>query len=266
MKRMPYFLIAILFAAFGIAFGAEQTAPAKTVDDKADQLLHKMSDLMANAKSFTFRTKEIHDRIRPSGKKVEVQVSRESAVRRPDGAWMHAITQASDQSRELSVWYDGKTLTLQSDKEKVYAHTKMPPTLDEAFDFVGSTLNIPTPMADVLYSSPYDAFMSPDTTGGYVKLDKVGGMSCHQLAFQNSIVDWTIWIADGERPLLCKLEITYKSDAGSPKASMTFLDWNFEPKIAGDKFTHQPPADYRRIQIIGRAPMEQAAQTQTQEN
>jgi len=268
MIKKIHLLIALLFAiSSGIAISAEQTAPAQTVDEKADQLMHKMSDLMAHSKSFTFKTKERHDRIRPSGKKVQVEVSRETSVRRPDGVWMHAITQAPDLSRQISLWYDGKTLTLQSDKEKVYAHTKMPPTIDETIDFVGSTLDIPTPMADVLYSSPYDAFMSPDTTGGYVKLDKIEGTQCHQLAFQNSMVDWSIWIADGERPLLRKLEIIYKLDEGSPKASMTFFDWNFEAQIAEGTFSHQPPADYQKIQIVGRAPMEteQPAQTQPEE-
>jgi hypothetical protein len=269
MKRL-IFLLLFFSVSLPMVGVAQQTAPAKTVDERSDQLLRKMSDLLANAGSMTLKVKEVRDKIRATGEKIQVRNLRDIAVRRPDGIWIRAVSQTPDQSRDYSLWYDGKTLTLQSDKEKVYAHTKMPPTIDEAFDFAGSTLNLPTPMADILYSSPYDAFMSAETTGGYVKLDKVEEKSCHELAFQNPVVDWRIWIADGDQPLPCQLEITYKLDEGSPKINMTFLDWNLSPQLAADLFTHQPPANYQRIKIIGRVPVEEeqpaGANPQTQEN
>jgi hypothetical protein len=270
MRRLTILLTFFCAVLLAIVSDAQQTEPAKKIDERSDELMHQMSDLLAKAKSFTLRTKELHDRIRSSGKKVQVNVSREIAVRRPDGIWIRATTQAPDQSRVLSLWYDGKTLTLQSDKEKVYAHAKMPPTIDEALDFIGSTLNLPTPMADILYSSPYDSFMSAETTGGYVKVEKIEGMSCHQLAFQNPLLTWRIWISTGDQALPCKLEITYKMDYGSPKVSMTYVDWNLSPQIAENRFSHQVPENYRRIQIIGRVPVEEEepadANTQTQEN
>jgi hypothetical protein len=273
--------IAFLFAIFfliSFAVHAQQTqtqgearsTPEIQIDKKADELMHRMSDLLANAKEISFRTKGTEEKVRSSGKKVAVQVTREVTLRRPDGYWMHIVTQAPDRSRDLKVWYDGKTLTLQSDKEKVYAHTKMPPTLDESWDFVGSTLNMPTPMADLLYSSPYDAFFSDDTVGGYVKLEKIGAVSCHQLAFKNRLINWRIWIADGQEPKPCKLELTYKKDIGKPVYSIAFLDWNFHAQIAENQFVHEAPADYQKIKIVGREPLPPGSpdltSTQTQEH
>ncbi len=244
---------------------SEVTAAGTKLDPKADQLLRSMSDLHGKSNNFTFRTSEVHDRMRPTGKMVQAQVTRQATVHRPDGLMFRASVKAPDAERELGLWYDGKTLTLQSDKEKVYSRTKMPPTIDDAIDYAGEYLDMPMPMADVFYSSPYDAMMSPDTTGGYVKLEKIGEKSCHQLAFQNSVVDWRIWIAEGDQPLLCQLEITYKLDEGKPKALMTFMDWNFAPEIAADTFAHQPPADFAKIKIIGRVPLnEEQPQTQPQ--
>jgi Predicted periplasmic protein len=275
MKAKSLFFTFLCMLAFAISMNAQQTQtmPAPSVDKKTDALLRGMSDLLSKSNSFTFHTKEMHDKVRPSGKIVQVSLTREVAVRRPDGVWMHALTKASDQSRELNLWYDGKTVTLQSNHEKVYARAKVPPNIDEALDYIGSTLNLPTPMGDVLYSSPYDSFMGPDTSGKYVKLTKIEGKSCHELAFKNPILNWVMWIADGETPLLCKLEIQYKHDYGKPKISMTFLDWNLNAQIAETQFTHVPPADFRRIKIIGRVPLEDSAteqdsktQTQTQEN
>jgi hypothetical protein len=254
-----------------------QTAPAgPAVDEKADQLLRKMSDFLASQKKFTVRTKEVHDKVRSSGNIVQAQITREVAVRRPDGVWMHLVSKAPDKSRELRLWYDGKVILLQSDQDKVYARTKMPPTIDEALDYLGTTLNVPTPMGDMLYSSPYDSFMSDETTGGYVDVDKIEGKSCHHLAFENPILDWAIWIEEGEKPLPCKFGITYKSDKGAPQISIVFLDWNFAPQFTEAQFTHEPPQDYKKIQIIGRVPVKEAPppgespkageNSQTQEN
>ena len=274
MKRIWLCKLSALFLV--IAFGivpcwSQQTAPASGVDPKADKLLRAMSDLMANAKNVSFRTTEIHDRIRASGKKVQVKVAREGIVRRPDSVWIHAITHAPDRDRELSLWYDGKTLTYQSDKEKVYARTKVPPTIDETLDYIGDRLDTPTPMADLLYSSPYDSYVAAEgTTGQYVKTEKINNQSCAQLAFQNPVVDFRLWVNEGKQPELCQLEITYKFDEGKPKVVITFLEWNFAPQIAENTFIHTPPADYKKIKIIGsvelvQQPKEQQPQTQTQE-
>jgi hypothetical protein len=67
------------------------------------------------------------------------------------------------------------------------------------------------------------------------------------------VVDWRIWIANGTRPLLCQLEITYKTEPGSPKSLMTFGDWNFEPEIDANTFEHKAPQGYTRIPILGYA-------------
>jgi len=277
MKRfISTFFILCMYGSAATAIGQQtqtqeqpRTRPEIQIDKKADELMHRMSDLLSKATNISFQTKGTEEKIRPSGEKVAVQVTREVLMHRPDGAWMHVVAQAPDRSRDLTLWYDGKTLTLQSDKEKVYAHAKMPPTLDEAFDFVGSTLNVPTPMADLLYSSAYDSFFSDDTVGGYVKLDQVGGVSCHQLAFKNRLINWRIWIADGIQPKPCKLELAYKRDYEAPVYSISFLKWNFAAHIADGQFAHEPPAGYQKIKIVGRVPLDAGApgsNPQTREN
>jgi hypothetical protein len=271
--RKPIFSLfpfVLLVVVLGVTMAAEQTKKSNKVDKKADQLLRQMSDVLANAKTFTFRTKGVEERVRADGTKVAAEVQREVVVRRPNGVWVHASVKAPDQSRELNIWYDGKTISLQSDNEKVYARTKVPPTIDETLDYLGSTLNLPMPVGDVLYSSPYDAYMTDDTTAKYLKLTSVEGKSCHELSFQNPVLDYKIWVAEAEQSVPCKLEINYKLDYKSPKYSITFYDWNFAPQIAENRFTHEPPAGFHKIQIIGRVPLDEQpaskTETQTQEN
>ena len=242
-KIIPVILIVL---CVGLLANAEN----KNIDPKADELLHKMSDTLANVSSFSVSTSETHDRHKRSGKTGQLNFSRQIILQRPGGLWMHAV---GVKGGEASVWYDGKLLTLQSDVEKVYASVEMPPTLDEAIDYAATNLDLPMPMADLFYSSPYDSLMSDDTQGSYVNTEKIEGKDCAQLAFQNAHVDWRIWIVEGEKTVPCRLEITYKEEPGQPKSIMTFRDWNFAPKIDAGQFTHKAPEDYEQIPVFGYA-------------
>jgi hypothetical protein len=176
-------------------------------------------------------------------------------LKHPDGLWMQGVGSQGN----LSVWYDGKTLTLQSDQEKVYGQVSMPATIDASIDYAATNLDLPMPMADLFYSSPYDSFVSPNTSGGYVSSEKIGDSTCALLAFQDDVVDWRIWIDQGEKPLVCKLEITYKQEEGKPKSVMTFTNWTFDAPVEANTFQHTPPEGYSKIPILGFPPEDNSA-------
>jgi flagella basal body P-ring formation protein FlgA len=87
-------------------------------------------------------------------------------------------------------------------------------------------------MADLLYSSPYDAFLSAQSTGGWVGVEAVDGVRCHHLAVQQEAVDWELWIREAGEPLPCKLRLVYKSDPGPPSSEIRFRDWDLAPVLA----------------------------------
>ena len=110
-------------------------------------------------------------------------------VRRPDG-----FTFRTEGGLGATVWYDGKRATILSNEKKLWARGPMPPTLDEMLDYVAAVHDLKLPWADLLYSSPYDALMSPDTTGGWVGVETIDGKPYDHLAYQNPVVDWEIWV------------------------------------------------------------------------
>jgi hypothetical protein len=244
-KILLVILIWVWFSSFSFTY-----AQNPKIDAKADQLLHSMSDLLGKANAFSFTTSETHDRHKRSGKTGKVSFSRELMLKRPDGLWIKAT---GEKGGMAGVWYDGKTLTLQSDVEKVFTKVVMPPTLDQALDYTADHLDLPMPMADLFYSSPYKSLVTPETTGNYVKSETIEGTDCAQLSFQDPNVDWRIWIAEKDQPIVCQLELTYKQEEGKPKSFMTFRDWNFSPKVDPNLFTHIPPKGYERIPILGDA-------------
>src|SRR4030095_9134475 len=103
MRKPIYFAFALTIIFISFAFS--QSA------NNGNEIIKKMSDKLASAKTFSFSTSEIHTRVRMSGKKEDVQLEREALVRRPNG-----FRYAFKGGREWSIWYDGKFITAVSDK------------------------------------------------------------------------------------------------------------------------------------------------------
>jgi hypothetical protein len=174
-------------------------------------------------------------------------VTRHVIVRRPNGI---AFTGKGDRG-DIAGWYDGKQITLVSHRHKVWARGPMPPTLDEAMDFLADEYDVQMPAADLLYSSPYDAFMTKDTVGGWVDTQKIGDRSCEHLAYQHPVVDWELWLTS-DRSLPCQLKVTYKQNPGQPSTTVTYRGLE-QPQVTDDTFKPSVPDGYQRIKILRHA-------------
>ena len=213
---------------------------------KGELLLKAMSRKLADAKSFSFSTTEFHDRFKPSGEKVQINVTRDVIVRRPNGFWTKYTG-----DRDFEFWYDGKLLTGISTEKKIYIQREMPATLDEAMDMLAQRLNLDLPMSDILYSSPYDAFMDAQTHGGFKGKEMIESSTCSHLAYTGASVDWELWINEKDS-LPCKLEMKYKGEKGVSFYRITFSKWNLKPQVKSDAFASKIPDGYVRIPILER--------------
>jgi hypothetical protein len=213
---------------------------------KAQAIVKQMSDKLSAAKSFSFSTKEITDKIRRSGKKEKRNVTREAIVTRPNKFWERYAGET-----DWQIWYDGKFITAVSDSNKAFIQRAMPPTIDESMDVLSERLGMDLPISDFIYSSPYDSFMSAKANGGYVGTQQIEGVTCSHLSYKGEAADWKVWINE-ETSLPCKFEITYKENPGVPFYSIIFTNWNFSPEIKPDTFTYKIPEGYERLPIMER--------------
>jgi hypothetical protein len=239
-------------AALALATGCSRQPETLTPEAsraKGDELLRQMSRTLATAQAFSYRAEQSIERVRGGGERVTEQFSQLITVRRPNQV---AFTeQGAD--RDVKAWYDGTRVTLVANRQKVWVRGPMPATLDEAMDFVSAEYDVKLPTADLLYSSPYDALITPDTTGGWVNVENVGNRSCDHLSYQQPVVDWQIWLTQDERRLPCQLQITYKTDPGQPVTRVVFFDWNPSPTIADATFQAVIPDGYNRIKLMRHA-------------
>ena len=118
--------------------------------------MRQMSDTLANAHAFSFTTTEVLEGVRATGEKRTSHFFRKVTLRRPNGLFLE-LHGSGGTKLEVAAYYDGKTVSLESDARKVWAQTDVPGTLDEMLDDVARRYSLPLPIADVVYSSLYDA-------------------------------------------------------------------------------------------------------------
>ena len=242
-SALPFLLAIVLMAGSGC--NRQQSLAPEAASAKGDALLKEMSKNVSSLQTFAYT---VDERRQKPGAKGERTVTRHVTVRRPNKV---AFTGKGD-AGDTAGWYDGKQLTLVSHRDKVWARGPMPPTLDEALDFLSNEYDVQMAAADLLYSSPYDAFMTKDTVGGWVDTQKIGDRDCEHLAYRQPVVDWELWLSS-DRKLPCQLKVTYKQVPGSPSTLVTYRGGVETNQVTDDTFVPKVPDGYQRIKILRHA-------------
>lgn len=251
MTRGLYAVVALSVWA-GLAFGpvaiAQQTAKVATpnVDPKAVEMVRAMSATLAAAKAFTVHTEIVYDEVMHSGRKLQFAAAVDAAGRRPDGL---AIEYLSDLGGK-KLWYDGKTFTLLDLVKDVYTSEPAPPTTSAFLAGVEAKQGISFPLADFLADDPATRLLGDVRSAFIVGPGDVDGTTCHHLAFSNDVLDWQIWIDAGDKPLPCKIVITYRQRMGSPNFGAVFSEWEFPRSISEKRFVPDLPDDAHQVDFV----------------
>jgi hypothetical protein len=239
-------LIAIILLAL-VAYGAAAAGQAKQgrIEPKADEILRRMSHSLASAKALRFRAHDMVDQVMETGQKLQFSRTLDVAARRP-GAFRASVR---GDAEDVEYAYTGGKLTIVNNRERCYALQDVPQTIDEMFDFLAERYGITAPLADLLFSDPYEAMTGRVRVGQYLGLHLVGQTQCHHLAFRQEGIDWQIWIEDSERAVPCKVVITYKEMPGQPQFTALLDKWDLSADVPDTTLALPVPAGYKRVDL-----------------
>ncbi len=252
MRKSVIAVAALCVAASAAAEDASRPAKLKgkrKIDEKADNLLRKMSKDLADTKSFRFDARHVTEVVTKDGQKLEMLADSNLTIQRPNKLRSERTGAIAD----VTLYYDGDNITIAGNRRNLYATAQAPKNLDEAIDFARDELGLEAPGADLLTSDVYSGLMEDVVAGMYVGLEPVGDRMCHHLAYRANETDWQIWIDDGARALPCRYTITSKKVKGSPEYSVDLTNWDVNPKIDDAKFTFTPPPDAMKIDFLAAA-------------
>ena len=243
-------LIAVVLLAPRPALGQASPEPkpeaaASKIEAKADELMKQMSALLARTKTFTLEAEETFDAEFAHAYRIQLTNVRTLTLERPS---RFAATAVGDTAHRAS-WYDGKTLTVLSQKHNAYAVLEMPGTIDAVLDTLAADYAVFLPLSDLLYGDPYPTMMADVLYGKYLGVHQAAGVPCHHLSFGQDGLEWQIWIDAGAQPLPRKLAIAYWDQAGVPQYQAVFRRWTLDPKVTADQFAFKVPAGAKKLAL-----------------
>lgn len=240
--------LALALAVVAAACGSREPSTDAERLARGRELVEQMSARLASATELSVTTAETRDVVRPSGSKESVSGAGVYTVRRPDRFYARTTG-----ARALESWYDGRDVTIVSHAEKVFAQAPMPETINRALDALAERYDMALPMGDLFYAPAAKALLAESTTGGYVGTEEVAGTPCAHLAFQDTGVDYELWIPVEGDPLPKRYKVTQKARTGQPVIDVTFTAWTLTPGLADGAFAPKVPADYEGIAVLQRA-------------
>ena len=242
MKRVRRLAAPAMLLLLGGSAGAAHAQPA--IEEQADRALRAMSDYLSSADQFSFRASIAYDEFAYWGQEIQYGGVATISVRRPDG--LHVVHDGDE--RQSTFVFDNEVVTLLYRETNLYAQTETPGEIDATLDQLWERFGYSVPIADLLYSDPYEALTTGVDQGVFLGRHTADGAPTHHLAFSGETLDWQIWIEDGPQPLPLQLVITYKEEPGAPQYRARFTNWDFEPHFTDQTFRFDPPA--------GSAPMD----------
>jgi hypothetical protein len=245
-NRIMQVMLSLLLVFSMPAPTVAENAAVPDLDPKALEILKGMADYLAAAPLFSYRSESNYDVVQPSGVKVEFGASRRVVVARPNR--LNSQVQRRDGLRAQLV-LDGKSIWAYEPDENVYAQASQPGDLYESLLFAVSELHIKAPLMGLLSSNFYTNVTSNLIGANDLGEKVVEGVICDHLLLRNDYTDFQLWISTGDKPLLTRIVITYREDAGEPQYRSRLFDWDLSPKRDDDKFTFEPPEGAEQIRF-----------------
>jgi hypothetical protein len=227
---------------------AAAPAPAQDVargviDPEALNRLRQMSETLAAARSFSYRTRTSGEVPAPTGQFLTVFASTEIAVQRPD----KVSARIGGGLPPHRIVYDGATLWAFDPQHNMYARRAESGGIQAAIRFLEEQAGIPFPAEDFLTPDPY-ASMTRNLESAFVAGPaEVDGHPTDHLAFMNAAANWEIWIDRGKEALPRRFAITFKDAPNFPRFHIEFLDWKLNPRHPAGEFAFTPPKGARQI-------------------
>jgi hypothetical protein len=191
-----------------------------------------------------FRMQTLREEATDDGQMLIMSYDSRVTAKRPDRLRVEAV---GDVGRSL--WYDGKTVTMQDDATLYYGTAPAPATIDQTVEFISERLGSSFPSAGLVSSDPYGFALDGVESLYVVGLTHIGDTECLQIAAREANVDWQLWITTDDRPLVRRLAVTFKKIAGSPRVISQFSEWRLNADLSPDLFTFVPGPSAHKINV-----------------
>jgi len=246
---------ALLTLALSGPVGAEDQAntPESASESQvlAREILMNMAGFLAGLEKFSVTVRGGYDVLQESGQKIEFLEARDIAVARP-GRLRAAGTDSS--GRSSVVLFDGRVITVYDGEAGVYAQAPQPGNVDDSLVYFTRDLELRLPLA-VLATTRLPLELERRVRYvDYVEQSYAFDEPTHHVTGRTDVVDFQLWITDGEQPWLQRIVLNYYKEPGQPQYRAEFSDWKSKPRLSKSFFRFEPSRGDRQIVFAAQLP------------
>ena len=242
--------MAVMTGGTGVGFAQLDDAVDEeaAVEPVAADVVRSLGAHIGGLQHFRLEVVDTIDNLLENGQKVQHAHLRTALVSRPDRLVLES--RGDIENRKLVKSAD--TVTLMDTDSRVYAQVPFTGTIDEMMDrLLLQKYGVTVPLADFLGGDPSAELLEGTYEEAYLGLHHAGSNLCHHVAFRQDDIDWQAWMDAGDTPLLRKLVITYKNEAGAPQYAVHLKSLQtLEAPPADEAYSPPIPDGFERIDIL----------------
>jgi hypothetical protein len=219
--------------------------------DALDQLAAS-ADFLAEVPSYRFEADLSFDVLQNNGQMLEFGDTRTATVRQPDRLRVDVNRRGGER---VAIYFDGKHLSVDLHDHEAYVRVEKPGTTDAVLDYMSTELAMPTPLQQFLSSNFAADSLDRIETGYFVDVEQLDDRWCEHFAYRTPDVDFELWIEEGDRPLPCRVVISYKREPGDPQFIAQFRHWDLSAKTPDSLFVFTPSetAEHLAVQAVAQS-------------
>ena len=239
MKKLLMYLFSILFSLSAIA---QETK----YDPTAIVILDRMSDVIGDLSSCSYKTVTSHDERNPDYGLVKQIVNGEVHMVGPD----KMVVNFWGPRGHRQCWYNGQQFAFLDYDEKNYGIVNAPSTIIATIDTIHQLYNVDFPAADFMYPAFTDDLIETSDRIVFVGFATINGKECFQILASNKNTSIQIWISNDAFNLPIKYVITDLTKEGGPQYDVSFSDWQVNPDIPLAMFEFLPPPGFNQVRMM----------------
>lgn len=226
----------------GLAFSA---TGAQATDAEARALLKAMSDYIGGLGALETSVDTSVEIITPDMEKIAFASTSTLQMAGPNQVHLERASAFGN----LTMVFDGSTLTMRSSALSAYAQVPVKANTDELVSAVEQQFGMAVPGADLLLRNSYAVLMADVLEAKVIGEGVIEGQRCDHLAFRNFDTDWQLWIRQGAEKIPCKMIITSKTVGMAPQYTVDVRSWKGNPSFPAGTFAFKPIAGDRRVEV-----------------
>jgi hypothetical protein len=239
----------VFFCLFWAALSSGLNAQGTKIDSTAVLLLDRMSSVIGDLGSCSFKLNTSYDTLDPDYGLIKHFSTNEVHMVGPDK--MLVILTGTKGHRQF--WYNGSQLSYYSYDENNYAVLDAPPTILQTIDSVNKNFGVEFPAADFFYPTFTDDLIRNSEQIAFLGRSQIMGKNCFHVLANGTEINIQIWISDDAFNLPLRYVIVYRNVKGNPQYEATFSDWEINPDLPTEMFNFLPPPGAAKIRMISKS-------------